>query len=130
MKKNQQGFTLIEIMVVVVIIGLLAAFVGPEVFQLFASGQEDIAAAKCKDIYNKVGLWKMTKKTGVPDSLDELEAPLRKSQDEPFMVMEPDPWGEDYRIVKLSRSKYRICSNGPDMEPDTDDDICYPEDKE
>ena len=38
MKKNQKGFTLIEIMVVVIILGMLAALVLPRIM-----GQEDKA---------------------------------------------------------------------------------------
>ena len=130
MNRNKRGFTLIEIMVVVVIIGLLAAFVGPEIWSMFASGQEDIAAAKCRDYHGKVKFWMIKKKTNVPRDLTELEEPLSKSDKEPFLRVEDDPWGNPYFIRPLSRRSFQICSAGEDGEQDTEDDICYPEERE
>ena len=124
---RKRGFTLIEIMVVVVIIGLLAAFVGPEIFTMFARGQEDIAAAKCQDIHAKVNTWMTLTKSGVPDDLSELATPISRSDDRPFMEVGEDPWGTIYYIEKLGRRRFLVCSAGPDMEEGSEDDICYPE---
>jgi len=130
MKRNKRGFTLIEIMVVVVIIGLLAAFVGPEIWQMFARGQEDIAATKCQDIYGKVKTWMTITKKPVPDSMEDLSEPISKGEEGPYLQPDNDPWGNPYRINKFSSRKFQICSDGPDGEPDTEDDICYPKEKD
>ena len=130
MKHNKRGFTLIEIMVVVVIIGLLAAFVGPEIWSMFAKGQDDIAAAQCRALHGKVKYWMITTKKGLPGDLTDLEAPIRRGSDEPFMIIEDDPWGNAYFIRALGKRKFQICCPGEDGEEDTEDDICYPEERE
>ena len=128
--RKKRGFTLIEIMVVVVIIGLLAAFVGPEIWQMFARGQEDIAAAKCEDLHGKVKTWMTLTKKPAPESFDELSEPISKSEQGPYLEPEPDPWGNPYRIDRIGRRNFRVVSDGADGEPDTEDDIAYPRDRE
>jgi hypothetical protein len=60
----------------------------------------------------------------LPRSLEELEAPVGPADTRDFVRLVPDPWGEPYRLV-ASGEEVRVFSNGPDGEPDTDDDICY-----
>ena len=127
MKQNTRGFTLIEIMVVVVIIGLLAAFVGPEVWKMLGWGQASIAEAKCKDYHDKAKTWEMMTKQKVT-SLDDMESPLR-SGEENFLRIEDDPWGQKYWLLREG-AKVVVWSAGPDGQEGTDDDIRYPKDDE
>lgn len=124
-KRNERGFTLIEIMVVIVIIGLLAALVGPEVWALLAAGQDDIAAAQCERYYDLVTTWKLlTKSKQLPADLYELEAPLKDGAG-PFAKIEPDPWGGQY-YIEPEGARFRIISPGPDGIDGNDDDVVYP----
>jgi general secretion pathway protein G len=120
------GFTLIEIMAVVVILGLLLTLAGPKVIALFDAGQRRAALAKCADYHGSVKAWLMVRAgKRLPSSLEELEQPLHPGDEENFIRVVADPWGNDYRIVAEGRRKFRIFSDGPDGEQGTADDICY-----
>ena len=83
-QERQRGFTLVEIMVVVVIIGLLAALVGPEIWRMLGFGQTSIAQTKCKTLHDKAMMWKMINRKP-PDSIEEMVAPLKDGDDENFL---------------------------------------------
>ncbi len=124
-KNNHRGFTLIEIMVVVVIVGLLAALVGPEVWKMLGFGQEGVAQTQCKDYYDKAHYWKLRKKK-FPASLEEMETPIEPDKDDsPFIRIQQDPWGNDY-ILEPDGKDVRVVSWGEDGQDGTSDDIMYP----
>ena len=125
--RKQTGFTLIEIMVVVVIIGLLATLVGPRIWSMLGFGQEKIAHTKCKEYYDAAKFWRTVKKS-YPSTLEEMEEPL-KAGDEPYQRIDEDPWGNDYYMERTG-TKIKIWSWGPDGQEGTEDDISYPEDKD
>ncbi|MHC4491743.1 MAG: type II secretion system protein GspG [Planctomycetota bacterium] len=124
-REQRRGFTLVEIMVVVVIIGLLSALVGPEIFRMLGFGQASIAETKCKSLHDQAMIWKMINRKP-PDSLDEMVAPLKQGDDANFLESVPeDPWGNPY-ILEREGSKIRIYSWGDDGQEGTEDDIVYP----
>ena len=121
---RRRGFTLIEIMVVVVIIGLLATLVGPRIWSMFGFGQESIAQTKCKEYYDSAKTWRMINKK-YPSTLEDMEAPLKSSDGENFIAVEKDPWGNDY-YLEVTDKKLRVWCWGPDGQEQTEDDIAYP----
>ncbi|MCX5712168.1 MAG: type II secretion system major pseudopilin GspG [Candidatus Omnitrophica bacterium] len=121
---NKKAFTLIELMLVVIIIGVLAAMVMPRL--VGRSEQARIAAAKADinaNIALALDLYEMD--NGVyPDSLSQL---LQKSQNGkgPYLKRAPkDPWGNDYAYARIDSENYTLCSSGPGTSGSADGKIC------
>lgn len=121
MNRRDRGFTLVEIMVVVVILGLLAGVGVVGVRRYLAKAKVDLAAQRCAEIENGIELEETT--AGGFDSPEEvldalIEAKVVKREDT------KDPWGTDL-IVRYNEDdlEYFVISAGPDKRMDTEDDI-------
>jgi len=124
MNLKQQGFTLIEILVVVVILGILGAAIAPKLFE-----QADIAkVTRAKgDIAKLDSLLELYKtQTGVfPSTEQGLRALVRKPSGDPeprnypqtgyIKKLEKDPWGNEYYYIYPGElGVYDIFSLGAD----------------
>lgn len=120
---DKKAFTLIELMLVVIIVGVLAAMVMPRL--VGRSEEARIAAAKADinaHIALALDLFEMDKGSFPQSSLDEL---MKKEGKGPYLKKKPiDPWGRPYEYSSINEGKdYRLCSKGP-LEGSADDDIC------
>jgi general secretion pathway protein G len=129
---RQHGFTLIEIMVVVVIIGILVAAVAPKI--LSRPEQARIAKAKL-DITSLENAFEMYKADNYqyPSTDQGIEALVNKPSGSPqprnynrggyIKKLPKDPWGKEYVYLNPGiHGEIDIYSFGPDQQP-SDDDI-------
>jgi len=102
--RNQQGFTLIEIMVVVIIIGILAAIVAPNVIGRVDDAQITKAKAEIANIENAMKFYRLDNFT-YPSSEQGVEALVTKPADPNIKNwktggylerLPTDPWGNPY----------------------------------
>ncbi len=125
---RSRGFTLIELMVVIVILGLLMGVVVPNLFGQLDRATRETAIGQMRNIGGAIDFYQLDHQR-LPKSLDELTEENVKTS-EPYMKRIPrDPWDRayDYRILDQKRRDYQLATSGRDREPGTDDDIVHPE---
>jgi general secretion pathway protein G len=131
--KKQSGFSLIEIMVVLFIIGMMAAFVAPQIFENQGTAQIKKAAVDIQTLEGQLEMYKL-RTNRFPTTEQGLEALVSAPTIEPIPRNYPtegfikrlplDPWGNPYQLLSPGEiDTIDIYSFGPDMEEGTDDDI-------
>ena len=128
LSKKQAGFTLLEMLVVMVIIGLLAGLVGPRIFGKVDNSKVQTAQVQIKMIES--GLQIMRLDIGeIPSNESALKwlvsppedpsiSPLWKG---PYMdgQLPVDPWNHPYKITApgLNGKPFSVMSYGADGQP-------------
>jgi general secretion pathway protein G len=127
--QRRHGFTLVEMLLVVAIIGILAALVIPKIA---GKSEEARVTAAQADIHGgiKTALDGFEIDNGYyPRSLNDLvqQPSDAKNWHGPYLDQLPvDPWGQPYVYYypsKRNQSGYDLLSVGPDGKEGTDDDI-------
>ena len=129
--RKQQGFTLIEVMVVVVILGILAAILVPKVMDRPDQARKTKARQDIRALEAALNLYKLDNYV-YPTTDQNLEALISKpSSPEPpnwkeggYLDRLPlDPWKQPYLYLSPgAHGSIDIYSHGPDQQP-SDDDI-------
>ncbi|WP_394132898.1 type II secretion system major pseudopilin GspG [Shewanella maritima] len=131
--RNQRGFTLLEVMVVIVILGILASMVVPNLMGNKDTADQQKAISDIVALENALDMYRLD--NGVYPTTDQgLDALVNKptSSPEPRNYREGgyirrlplDPWRNDYLLLSPGQNgRIDIFTAGPDSTPGTEDDI-------
>lgn len=124
--RNNSGFTLIEIMVVIVILALLAALVGPKLIGRSDDARVADAKVQIRNIETALKLYKLDS-SAFPSTEQGLAALITKPatgvipknyKPEGYLeskTLPKDPWSNDYIYLSPSEhGDYELCSWGAD----------------
>lgn len=136
-RRKQSGFTLIEIMVVVVILGILAALVVPQVMNRPEQAKVTVAQNDIKAVSAALDMYKLDN-FAYPSTQQGLEALVEKPTGNPqpknwnrdgYLKQIPqDPWGNPYQYLSPGTEGrpydlYSFGADGKEGGTELDDDI-------
>jgi general secretion pathway protein G len=120
-----EGFTLIEILLVVVIIGILAAVVVPKLGGRVGQAQVNAAKSSVSAIRMAVGMYEVDNGK-YPDSLQNLISKGNEiNWNGPYLEkgeIPKDPWGNEFQYSRQG-TQFTVVSAGPDGSFGSEDDI-------
>jgi len=116
-RDRKRGFTLMEILIVVAIIGLLAALVMPNIIGRYEKSKEEIAKAQLEMLITAIEAFRLDT-SRYPNSLEELINCQDPKCRAPYLAKKEipkDPWGRDF-VYKYpgEHGPYDLYSLGPD----------------
>ncbi|CAM3438452.1 type II secretion system major pseudopilin GspG [Parendozoicomonas haliclonae] len=131
--RKQQGFTLLEIMVVIVILGVLASMVAPNVIGNKDKADQQKAVSDIIALENALDMYRLDNSI-YPSTDQGLEALVSKPSGNPeprsyrndgyIRRLPQDPWGNDYLMQSPGQfGSIDVFSAGPDNQAGNDDDI-------
>ncbi|MEX5428093.1 type II secretion system major pseudopilin GspG [Klebsiella michiganensis] len=132
-RQSQRGFTLLEIMVVIVIMGILASLVVPNLMGNKDKADRQKVVSDIVALESALDMYKLDN-SRYPTTEQGLQALITKPsvppearyypQDGYIRRLPQDPWGGDYQLVSPGQhGQIDIFSSGQDGVPGTDDDI-------
>ena len=118
------GFTLLELLVVIVIIGLLAAYVGPKYFAQLGKSEVTVAKSQIEAFGKALDTYRLDVGT-YPSTEEGLNALLVKPSaaarwNGPYLskALPQDPWGHAYMYKSPgTKGDFEILSYGKDGQP-------------
>ncbi len=126
-RHGERGFTLLELLVVVAILGLLIGLVAPAVLRQLASAKEKIAHQSIERLATVLDMYKLDV-GGYPTTDQGLQALITRPQGEanwsgPYLKgdkLPQDPWGHPFGYRSPSQRpghEYDLYSLGPTGQP-------------
>jgi len=124
-RRRSGGFTLIEILIVIVIMGLLISLVAPAMFSKVSSSQRKTTMAQMQMISTALDTYRLDVGS-YPEKLEELRRSDARGWDGPYMPRDipNDPWGNPYvySLTSDGETPYGLISYGAGGRPGGEDD--------
>jgi len=122
--KKSKGFTLLELLVVIVIVGLLAGYVAPRYFSQVGKSEVQVARAQIEALEKALDQYRLDVRH-YPNAEQGLEALVTKPSNEanwggPYLkkAVPNDPWGRAYVYrVPGQKGEFDLFSLGRDGKP-------------
>jgi general secretion pathway protein G len=119
LRRGERGFTLVELLVVLVILGLLAGLVAPRVLDYLGGARKDTVQLQMKNLADILDLYYLENHS-YPSTSQGLEAltrcpPACTDGTRPMLSNVPrDPWKHAYIYRSPGQSgPFDLCSSGP-----------------
>jgi len=125
LRQKAQGFTLLELLVVMVIIGLLAGFVGPKYFSQIGKSNVTVAKSQLQSFAKSLDAYRLDM-GHYPSTEEGLEALMSAPAANPEKWRGPylskkipvDPWGNPYMYRNPgTNAEFDVISLGADGKP-------------
>ena len=121
---NHSGFTLVELMIVIIIIGLIASIVAPNIIKRLDRAKQNTAVAQIESLSQALDTYRLDMDR-YPTTQEGLKGLLEKPSsngekwDGPYLSKEElpkDPWGNAYQYKSSGDNKrpFEITSLGSD----------------
>ncbi len=107
----RQGFTLIEVLLVLAILGVIAAMVVPQLMGTQEKAMKDRAKADMSSIETALKKYTTDHAGSFPETLDELTNPqplVDGTKPVPYLEKNVDPWGNKYVYRMPSESNQHL----------------------
>jgi general secretion pathway protein G len=122
--RKRQGFTLLELLVVIVIIGLLAGYVAPRYFSQVGRSEIQVAKAQIESLEKALDQYRLDMRR-YPSAEEGLQALTAKPESAPAWSgpylkksVPMDPWGRPYVYrTPGQKSEFEVFSYGRDGKP-------------
>lgn len=128
---NQRGFTLVEVLVVIIILGLIAGLILPRITGRVDEAKVETTKIQMKAIKDALEQYKLD--NGIyPTTEQGIKALVEKPSIPPLPVrwrqyldkLPQDAWGREFLYLSPGINRpYELRSIGPDGKEDTEDDI-------